>query len=134
MTSIVDKGFFNCFISIDINVLSPPVTRDDPVPRLWLWPRAGCGGEVPGPANSRLGQALAQPQLPRLAAGQALALALGGAARHARAGARNIVTVSHLTHCHRTGSVFGQVKLIIYITGLLYRCRVRMGDNAQCAV
>ena len=95
MTSIVDKGFFNCFISIDTNVLSPPVTRDDPVSRLWLWPRAGCGGEVPGPANSRLGQALAQPQLPRLAAGQALALALGGAARHAGAGARNIVTVSH---------------------------------------
>ena len=50
---------------------------------------------MPGPANSRLGQALAQPQLPRLAAGQALALALGGAARHAGAGARNIVTVSH---------------------------------------
>ena len=91
---------------------------------------------MPGPANSRLGQALAQPQLPRLAAGQALALALGGAARHAGAGARNIVivTMSHLTHCHRTGSVFGQVKLIIYITGLLYRCTVRMGDNAQCAV
>ena len=108
MISIVDKGFFNCFISIDIIVLSPPVTGDDPVPRLWLWPRAGCGGEVPGPANSRLGQALAQPQLPRLAAGQALALALGGAARHAGAGARNIVTVSHPLplHCHRTGSVF----------------------------
>ena len=63
--------------------------------RLWLRPRAGGGGEVPGPAHSRLGQALAQPQLPRLAAGQALALALGGAARRAGAEARNIVTVSH---------------------------------------
>ena len=99
MISTVDKGFFNCLLHInqivDTNVLSPPVTREYPVSRLWLWPRAGCGGEVPGPANSRLGQALAQPQLPRLAAGQALALALGGAARHAGAGARNIVTVSH---------------------------------------